>query len=263
MGRAGGRDMEGMRGGYGAMAGGTGISDEGLTFPRTEAETIMIRKLDFTVEPDTTYRFRLRVVVRNPNLAHEDIAPGVDVSSPELFGPWSEPTDEVNMPADVTSYAVRKTPSADPGSEQVQFQVTRWNPEDGFTIVRTFDAAPGEIIGETRTAQVPATDGTAAKNKNIDFNSRQLVLDAMGGEQPIPAIPGLGGSRYEVPAVSLVVNPDGTVVVRNQARDLHDEVRKDTATNYTRELKESGQDREKKRRRRPKGPMMGGRGGGK
>ncbi len=69
----------------------------------------MIRSLDFTVEPDTTYRFRVRIVVFNPNRNREDVSPGVDTKSVELFGPWSEPTDEVTMPADVTTYALRKS----------------------------------------------------------------------------------------------------------------------------------------------------------
>ena len=42
-----------------------------------------------------------------------DVAPGVDNTSEELVGPWSEPTDEVTVPADVTVYALKKRrPSA-------------------------------------------------------------------------------------------------------------------------------------------------------
>ena len=57
-------------------------------------------------------------------------------------------------------------------------------------------------------------------------------------------MPGMVGSRFEVPAVALVMRDDGSVVVRNQARDLHDEVRKDMDANYKRELEESDQNRE-------------------
>jgi len=238
-----GSGMDGM--GSGMYGGGMygGGTTEVLDFPKSEAETVMVRSLDFTVAPDTTYRFRIRVAVRNPNLGRDDVAAGVDTTSPRLFGPWSDPTDEVTMPADVTTYAVRKAPAGGPESEEVQFQVTRWNPEDGFTTVRDFNAGPGDIIGEPRDAPVPATDGTGAKNKRIDFNSRQLVLDAMGGDQPLPAMSGMTGGRFEVPALSLVMDDDGSVVVRNQARDLHDEVRKDMEANYKRELEESNQNR--------------------
>ena len=64
-------------------------------FTKIEDPTLMIRSLDFTVEPDTTYRFRVRIVVVNPNKDHTDVNPGVDTESKELLGPWSEPTDEV------------------------------------------------------------------------------------------------------------------------------------------------------------------------
>ena len=84
-------------------------------FPKTDADTVMIRSLDFTVEPDKTYRFRVRIVVYNPNHNREDVTPGVDTKSVELFGPWSEPTDEVTMPADVTAYAMRKSLTSDRG----------------------------------------------------------------------------------------------------------------------------------------------------
>ena len=90
------------------MMGGT----ETINFKKTESDTIMIRSLDFTVEPDTTYRFRVRIVVYNPNKDREDVNPGVDTKSAELHGPWSEPTEEVTMPADVTAYACNRRPRA-------------------------------------------------------------------------------------------------------------------------------------------------------
>ena len=35
---------------------------------KSEEKKVMIRALDFTAEKDTTYRYRVRVVVFNPNL---------------------------------------------------------------------------------------------------------------------------------------------------------------------------------------------------
>ena len=81
----------------------------------------MIRSLDFTVDPDKTYRFRMRIVVFNPNRNREDVSPGIDTKSPELFGPWSEPTNEVTMPPDVATYAMKKVqaPRANQRADQV------------------------------------------------------------------------------------------------------------------------------------------------
>jgi hypothetical protein len=225
-----GTGMEGMYAG----------SSESINFEKTEEKEIMVRALDFTVEPDATYRFRVRLVVYNPNLNREDVSPGVDTKSVELFGPWSEPTEEVSMPSDVATYALNKEPLVPRKLDQVKFEVARWTPEDGVTIVKSFTAAPGEIIGEVQSADLPMLDssGKRAVSKKIDFNSHQLVLDVMGGDQPIPALgPGTAG-KLPVPAISLVVRPDGTVVVRNQANDLHDQVRKDMESNYKRGLKD-------------------------
>jgi hypothetical protein len=235
-----------------AMATGFGGSGESIDFEkRPDVDEIMIRALDLTVEPDTTYRFRVRIVVFNPNLSREDVSPGVDTKTVELFGPWSESTEEVTMPPDVATYAIAREPSVPRKLDQVSFEVARWTPEDGVTIVKRFPAAPGELIGEVSGVAVPIAEGATKKtvNKKIDFNSHQLVLDVMGGDQPIPPLgsgPGTGG-RLSVPALSLVVRRDGAVVIRNQANDLHDQVRKDMADNFIRDLKTAEEEKKKKK----------------
>ena len=240
----------GMMGGMSGMGGmpgmgGMGGGDESVNFQKSEAETVMVRSLDFTVDPDTTYRFRLRVVVFNPNYNRDDVSPGVNTKSLELKGPWSEPTEPVTMPDDVTTYAMGKAP-AEAGSkrtDQVQFQVARWTPEDGVTVVRNFTAGPGEVIGEPKSASIPVSDGSGAKNKPVDFNSHRVVIDTAGGPRPIAQV-GATGAPLDVPAVTLLLKSDGSVVVRSQVDDYPDTVRKDIAENYSRELKDSGKKRE-------------------
>jgi len=270
MGRMGGEKGGGMmRGmmGRGMMEGGGfygGGSGANLNFEKSEAPKVMIRSLDFTVAPDTSYRYRLRVVVYNPNYKHEDVSPGVDTETLELRGPWSEPTDEVTMPADATAYAMGKFPTG-PGSKRkdlVQYQVTRWNPEDGVTVVRDLTYGPGQIIGEPVTAQIPNTEGGKAAGKTIDFNSRQLMLDEEGGPKPINQV-GVGGAPLDMPVIALLMRPDGSVVLRHMANDRPDPVRKDMLENYRRELKESGKQRQSSMGGMY-GRMMGrGAGGGK
>ena len=34
---------------------------------KTDEKKVMIRAFDFTVQPDTSYRYRVRIVVFNPN----------------------------------------------------------------------------------------------------------------------------------------------------------------------------------------------------
>ena len=70
----------------------------------------MIRAFDFTVKADTTYRYRVRIVVFNPNKGREDVSPGVDTKAEELRGPWSERDRLVTMPPDVMPYATGTMP---------------------------------------------------------------------------------------------------------------------------------------------------------
>jgi hypothetical protein len=205
----------------------------------------MIRALDFTAEPDNNYRYRVRIVVFNPNHNHDDVAYGVDKKATELFGPWSEPTDEVTMPADASAYVMGTLPPNPKSDTKARFQVIRFDPSEagnGATVPITFDASAGEVIGDVRTRDVPVSDGSGKKAKSIDFNTHQIVLDVSGGLMPLPA--GMPGAALERPGLSLLLKPDGTVLARNQADDATNEVRKDIARNYDREIKDSNKKRE-------------------
>ena len=236
-----GMTSEGGGGRAGMDMGGGGGAEETVT-PNNE-KALMFRSLDFAVEPNTTYRYRVRLVVKNPNFERSDVNPGTNVSDEELKGEWSQPTVAVAVPADVSTYA--QLPAQDNRRDDVvMFQVVRWNPATGQTVVKTDDAGPGFVIGEYGTVQEPSVDGSGAKSVNIDFNSRSIVLDAAGGRYRIPEM-GLERNQFTVPAVALVVEPDGAVVVRNQAIDKGDEIRQDMEANYTQAIKDSGKKREK------------------
>jgi len=250
--------MGGMMGGGMGMGGSTGGVDALSNYWKSEEKKVMIRALDFTAEPDGSYQYRLRVVVVNPNYKRDDVAHGHDNKSKELFGPWSEASNEVHMPSDVSAYAMGVLPAGAKSDMKVQFQVIRFNPEDGVTVPSTFEASPGEIIGEPVRRDVPVSDGTGKKTKLIDFTTRQIVLDVDGGWQAMPT--GLPGGGLARPATALLLRPDGGVMVREEADDRLDEVRKDIDSNYKRELKESDKERENGMGS-GYGGMMGGMGG--
>ena len=251
--------MMGPRGGM-AMAGMGGMATTGGDagkFWKSEERRVMIRALDFTPQSDNSYRYRVRIVVFNPNFNREDVAYGVNTKATELFGPWSEPTDEVNMPADVSAFALGTVP--DPKSDtKVTFQVVRFEEQNGVTIPHKFFASPGEVIGEVSSADIPTSEGTGKKIKPVDFNTHQIVLDAEGGQQPLPS--GFAGGALDRPALALLLRPDGSVLARSQTEDLNNEIRKDMERNYAREVKDSNKKRENSMGS-GYGGMMGGYGG--
>lgn len=230
--------MMGMMGEMGGMMGG-GSTETLANFWRTEEKKVMIRALDFTARPDEIYRYRIRIVVYNPNLNRDDVSPGVDNKSEDLVGPWSEPTGEVHMPPDVTAYAMGVLPAGGKSDVKATFQVVKFNLEDGLTLPRNIDAGAGEFVGmgPPLSTAVPTSDGTGQKNQRVDFNSRMMVVDIQGGFKPLPA--DFPGNIIPQPAAALLMRPDGSVVLRDEADDRLDEVRKDVDSTYRRELKES------------------------
>jgi len=226
----------------GSDGGGGGSGPREGDFQKSSADWIMVRALDCSVDPDMTYRYRVRIVVGNPNYHRDDVSPGVDTNTKELAGPWSAVTAEANVPADVSTYTLgMATPGPKTRPDQVKFQVASFNPDDGLTVIHTFEQAPGEIIGSKYSTTVPNDDKTKLVNKEYDYTSRQILADALGGDRPASEIQSLGASRFEAPALALVVRPDGLLVVRDQAadtnngerdelKDIYETIKKDVAS---------------------------------
>jgi hypothetical protein len=245
-------------GSFGSFFSGGSAGSDDTNFSKTEAEKVMVRALDFTAEPDAVYRYRVRVVVRNPNYNVDSVQPGVDKTSKELAGPWSDPTEEVAVPPDVQAY-VLGIPAAEIRARQpgaLEFGVVRWNESDGLTITKTFFEAPGEIIGEPSGASVPLEerDKTRLSSKRIDFTSRRLLVDA-SDEAPAADRIGVPGGFVPV-AQALLLRPDGMLVLRDEAGDRTGGEWAEMVSIYNATLKDV--DTEKKSSTMPYGGMMGG-----
>ena len=265
-GNRGGRLGGGMMGG-GMMAGGMmgGGTQSAGNYWKTDAKKVMIRVFDFTVKPDTSYRYRAAVVVFNPNRNHEDTKPGTDTKSKTLQGPWSDTTDEAHMPPDTMPYATDIEQATRSADMKVKFQVVRFRPADGVTVTRNYAAGPGEVIGEPGMSLIPSSDGSKPKSTLIDFTSHQIVLDVFGnkktaGYQQLPS--GMIGPPLQHPAVAVLLRPDGSIAVHNEADDVVNEVRRDIDANYRQEIKDSGKERKSSFGSGMMGMgMMGGMGG--
>lgn len=253
-------DDDDMRGGgmRGRGPRGYGGGAETIDYWKSDEAKVMVRALDFTVVPDTTYRYRVQIVVWNPNKGREDTSPGTDKTSIELLGPWSEPTDPVYFPADVSPYVLDSSPPTPRSDAKLRFQVIRFDPKSGTVVPRNFDYSPGEVVGEPATAQIPTSDGTGTKSSNLDFTSHQILLDILGEPTPLPS--GIVGAPLDVPVVALMLRPDGALVIHNEADDDVNEVRKDMFANYQREIEESKNERQSSMGDGYRG--RGGRGGG-
>ena len=224
------------------MGGNESVGD--LAIGREESHDSRVR---LHGEGRQTYRYRVRIVVFNPNKGREDVSPAVDTKADELRGPWSEATDAGHhapgrhavCDGDVTSEPRERHEGAVSG-HPLPSRRRRDRPPQ-------FRRRPGRGHRRARTADIPVSDGTGKKSKTIDFNSRQIVLDVFankktGGYQQLPA--GFIGPPIARPALALLLRPDGSVVLHNEADDEANEVRRDIDANYKHEINQSTKKRE-------------------
>jgi hypothetical protein len=240
------------------MGGASGAGPEDTEFDKTDAPKIMVRMLDFTVKPESTYRYRVRVVVKNPNFGWEMVAVGTDTKEEEVQGPWSEPSGPVIVPADVAAYAAAPSDVPNDPRNNVKFQVVRFHPEDGVTIVKSFDAAPGQMVGDLSSASLPKYTGdkVTSQVKPVDFTAHQVVVASVGGREPLSVL-NLSGAPLEDPARALVMRQDGYLVLRDQARDTADGQMSEMKAVYD-EMVDTIKGKHKKKRKSQMGGMPGG-----
>ena len=188
--------------------------------------------------------------------------PGVDKTTKELTGPWSDETKSIAVPADVATYVMDFAPS---GPEQkrddrVMFQVVRFQPDSGLTIVTTSTDAPGMIVGDAKAAGVPDLDNKKIQSQTVDFTSRRVLVDVAGGSLAVDGLK-VGTAAFDIPARAVMLRSDGTLVVRDEASDANDGEMIEMKRIYDQTLEDTKGEKKSSALGGGFGGMMGGAGG--
>lgn len=216
----------------------------------------LYRFLDFGVEPGETYRYRVRLGVANPNygLLPTAVTDESLTKEPVLYTEFSEPSNMVTIPMDsrvlMTKVATPADKTAEPvasllavyfdmadGSEWyvAQDRILRGttanfknrelvNPESEKTAAT---ASAGSSAGTTTTSAAARRRTPAATAEKDELKRREdlvsdvCVLDMLGGRT-------LGkvdrkAPDLRSPAKVLVLEPSGSLVIRNINTDLAEE----------------------------------------
>ena len=262
----GGMEDEGM-GGFGKFFGGGGgsaASGADGKFSKSDADKVMIRQLDFTVKPDTAYRYRGRLVIANPNYGSNDVMPGVDRDSKEFFTAWSDASLAATVPPDVETYVYR-LPPADVRNKRpdlIEFNVVRWNPENGLTLVKPFMYGPGSVVGEPASVRMPIEEKGKVKttSKSVDFTSHRLLVDTTNGTISTDRI-GINTSAFNPTPSALLLRADGMIELRDEAFDAVAGEMDEMLNIYKQTLKDA-EGEKKSSQMSGRGMMGGGMGGG-
>jgi hypothetical protein len=202
-------------GGYGGMQGQTGSMA-----PLVEYR--LFRFFDFKVESGKSYRYRVKLVLRNPNagvpprfVENKDYTKG---DSREAD--WSEPSPEVTVIAGNRLLAGTVSPGR---SEPTGHLLAKLFDSDlAAEIRRIFDISRGSVLNEPQ-AKVSLREGnnnSKPKAATLDFLTNAVVLDMFGGEK----IPGARAKSVrdeppKVPGHFLVLDNDGDLRTLAQPTD--------------------------------------------
>jgi hypothetical protein len=144
---------------------------------QADGELLLFRYIDFAVEPGKTYRYRVRLVLNNPNygrLPSEANGEAQVVEGETRTTEWCDPTKPVTIERDV--YYFVKDVDAKKGKTRVS--VYQWDTKLGTTVSADLDLYPGQhVAGVAKTRVIDPAKNTN-EEKEYTFKSSDVFVDA-------------------------------------------------------------------------------------
>jgi hypothetical protein len=196
-----------------------------------------LRFFDFDVEPGKTYRYRIFLILFNPNFGLDakvlkNVADGnrdnwyighdkeqrddqkmIISAEPKVDNmPWSDPTPLVTIPSDQGILAGKVETPHNAVEPQGELYSVRWLPENGE---RAFT-----VIEKVKRAQMidvlPRASENGPRNVKVDFTTNDCVIDMRGGESL-----SLHDKDKELtaPGQVLCMDHDGRLVIHDELDD--------------------------------------------
>ncbi len=192
-------------------------------------EYLLLRFFDFSVEPGTLYRYRVALLLDNPNhgkesqfLANSDLS-----KKPWITTPWSEPSNVIGVDEDVRVLVKGvKMPHGASGDPEATVEIMKWLPDSGITAHHEFDKIlRGQLLDypgmkfDTRPPESHATSHATGRGRpsvrtpasnsstiSVDYTTGATVIDITGGGE---------GQANEV----LLLDQQGNLFVHNDIED--------------------------------------------
>ena len=199
-----------------------------------EPQYALFRFFDYNVEPGKRYRYRARLVMRNPNykvkaryLVDPDLA-----KAKYLQAAWSAPSEMVFVPLDSRSLAVSVKPPAKGYFRPVgRMLVVKFDMQRGREVHQEFSVHRGDMLNFVSRGTSSERSGRRSRSDDevlqppreedddlgsVRYQTDSLVLDLRGGPRR------LGRSKLDAPGEFLLLEPGGVLVVHNELADLAD-----------------------------------------
>lgn len=147
-----------------------------------EGELILFRYLDFSVEPGKTYRYRVRLVLANPNYGrHVAEAGGLQhvVEGPTRKTEWSDPTGQVTVASDINYFLADVHSSRARLLPTARLDTFQWDSRYGTTMNDILEIRPGQKIADKVETEVIDPAAPKFEKEKYEFRSDDFVVDVL------------------------------------------------------------------------------------
>ncbi len=169
-------------------------------------DLLLFRYLDFDVDPGNAYRYRVRLVFKNP-LFQRDTS---ELKQPESaagefrYSEWSDPTTPIAIEDDMQVFLAKVNPN--PSNITAEFDAFQWMTETGSLVKAQFNNANKKSIG--RGEQIAAFVTEETSGKNIGAKIGGIEADVLK-----PAQMTYGKEKIEYVTPNIVIDIASTPVI--------------------------------------------------
>lgn len=246
-------------------------------------ELLLFRYLDFDVDPEMKYQYRVRLVLKNPNYGRSAAeAGGVPyvVEGETRQTEWSEPSTVAQTPS-VSDYFVAGIIEGRRPSEPIDARISiyRWDPEYGTIVRGTLPLQPGQKIAGSRLTPVLDPAKRVYQEMEYEFETDDYLVAAIPDVEIDTRyhsdieLPPASQRRVGLPQAALIGNQKGRLEQIDQASSAEEKAQKDlfvklerrdyedTLVKHVSEASKKRKAREKQRNANPLGGSGYGYGG--
>ncbi|GIX04752.1 MAG: hypothetical protein KatS3mg114_0621 [Planctomycetaceae bacterium] len=150
---------------------------------------LLFRYIDFDVRPGYAYRYRVKLVLRNPNYGLKDLVADPSFAEGEFREtPWSKESNPAVVPESVHYFL--KSVDRDPINEQgrpragrplARFFLAQWDPSVGTMVADNIEVTTyAQLIGEKKKTLRLNVGKPSLKTEEVFLRSEDVLLDAIG-----------------------------------------------------------------------------------
>ena len=183
---------------------------------------LLVRFMDFTCEQGNSYRYRVRLEMRNPtfNMPVDELEQPELASQKTIFSGWSEPTQPVYVPG-AYRYYTQKVDSRPRMDEVAQLSMFYQQETAGTPVMASLRVPVGIRIGGKQAVDVVDLGKSTLESQEVELKSQDFLASVTEAPRISPSefpelrdiLKGVAGGRV-IPDRISVIDSTGAIVSR-------------------------------------------------